>query len=301
MNMAVAGWTGDELQVVGSTLDSRNASDAPVSAMAYEPDSDSWRTLPDPPAPLPQAIAGAWDGQRLVVWDCGLTAAAYDPTADEWVPLDDLPLQDGECYPKAVVMAERTVFASYCGQYAVLGEEGWRALRPPESAAPFDASPDGIGVVGSEVFLLMLERGAVFRYTADAASTAEHGLRSLMDWSVLAAEAATSPGVRRVARDAEELAEAWAAAAAVTGPPPVPAGRALLIVSVPSGTCRAANDVLGVEVTTRRVVVVLDEDGEFTRPCSGLADAPRGTISAIAVPDDSLPQDPEVTTRTGAR
>jgi hypothetical protein len=120
-------------------------------------------------------------------------------------------------------------------------------------------------------------------------------------WTVLAADVATSPGVRLLARDANELAEAWAAASASTDPPAVPADSAVLVVSVPSSTCRARSDVLGVEVNDRTIVVVLDEDGEFTRPCPGPADIPRGTAFAVAVPLDAAPEHADVMIRTATR
>jgi hypothetical protein len=299
MNMAASAWTGTELLVVGTALNAQGEAVATVSAMAYDPGTDDWRMLADPPDLLPQALTGVWDGDRLVVWDYGLTAAAYDPRTDEWVSLADLPLRSAECYPQAVAMTDGMVFASYCGQYALLSDDGWEELTPPESAASFGTSPNGMGVAGPDVFLLGLQ--SVLRYTPAAAATSESTLRPVPDWTVLAADVATSPGVRRFARDASELAEAWAAASALTDRPTVPAGMAVLVVSVPSSTCRARTDVLDVEVTAGRIVMVLDDDGEFTRPCPGPADAPRGTVFAVAIPLDWLPDHPEVSVRTAAR
>jgi putative cell wall-binding protein len=120
-------------------------------------------------------------------------------------------------------------------------------------------------------------------------------------WTVLAADAAATPGVRVAARDADELAEAWETASASTDPPAMPQDSAVLVVSVPSSTCRSETDVLGVEADETTIVVILDEDGEFTRPCPGPAGAPRGTVFAVAVPRDAVPQDADVEVRTANR
>jgi hypothetical protein len=59
--------------------------------------------------------------------------------------------------------------------------------------------------------------------------------------------------------------------------------------------------VLGVEIAEGNIVVVLDDDGEFTRPCPGPADASRGTVFAVAVPYDWARDDSEVEIRTETR
>jgi hypothetical protein len=224
MNMTASAWTGRELLVVGAALDTQNSPVSGMSAMAYDPASDEWRMLADPPDLLPQALTGAWDGHRLVVWDYGLTAAAYDPRTDEWASLEDLPMESAECYPQAVALPEGMVFASYCGQYAVLSEAGWQELPAPQSDTSFGTSPHGIGVVGTDVFLL--GRRAVLRYTATASG--ESAEATVPGWTVLAADVATTAGVRRLARDDSELAEAWAAPQhSPTVPRSLPAVRSL--------------------------------------------------------------------------
>jgi hypothetical protein len=96
-----------------------------------------------------------------------------------------------------------------------------------------------------------------------------------------AAEVASSSGW--VARDGDELADAWAATRAWGAPPPIPTGSAVLVVAVPSSTCRAPQDVLGVEIVGERATVVLDPQGQFAQPCPGPREALRATVYAVAV------------------
>lgn len=119
------------------------------------------------------------------------------------------------------------------------------------------------------------------------------------DHTVLAAAAAThsAAAAGRVALDPDALAEAWDAVEALTGPPSIPAGTGVLVVTVDSSTCRSTTDVLGVEVQGDRAVVVLDADGAFTQACPSVPDLPRGTVYAVAVPADLARTLTEVDTR----
>jgi hypothetical protein len=119
------------------------------------------------------------------------------------------------------------------------------------------------------------------------------------DFVVLAANAAERAGFRgAVAMDRAELAAAWEEAGALGGPPSIPDGFGVLVVTVPSSTCRSPDDVLGVEVDGDTAVVVLDAEGEFTRPCPGPSDVPRATVFAVAIPAEQAGGVEHVGTRT---
>ncbi|MDP8927538.1 MAG: hypothetical protein M3O70_02915 [Actinomycetota bacterium] len=95
-------WTGKEVLVVGS----RAGLSEELVAAAYQPDSNSWRTL-DPGLPLAEGSEGnfgsqaaVWTGNRMLVWTgylgSGVTAdgsviVAYDPTDDSWDQLPTAP------------------------------------------------------------------------------------------------------------------------------------------------------------------------------------------------------------------
>jgi hypothetical protein len=86
----VSAWTGDELVVAGFV---RHLGPA---AQAFDPASDSWRTLPDLPPGFStlgsgSALGGGWDGDRvLLVNGSSSQVLAYDPTAEAWEELPSI-------------------------------------------------------------------------------------------------------------------------------------------------------------------------------------------------------------------
>jgi hypothetical protein len=114
LNLANAVWTGEEVIVVGSELDNRNIAESRTAiALAYRPEIDTWRRLPD--APLsPQASEAVWFQGRLFAWDYGSDSAQYLPAEERWQGLGRLPLDHGECYVSGVAI-DTAVFAWNCG------------------------------------------------------------------------------------------------------------------------------------------------------------------------------------------
>jgi hypothetical protein len=93
---ATATWTGLELVVT-------NGADALPGAASYDPVTDQWQVLPDPPVSvrLNPYVAAAWDGREVVytlitfaVPD-GRAAMAYDPSTQVWRGLP-LPPSNGQ-------------------------------------------------------------------------------------------------------------------------------------------------------------------------------------------------------------
>lgn len=135
LNEASAAWTGEEIVVVGALLDGFNDSASEhARALAYRPETDTWRVLPDTPL-SPQAVSAAWTGSDVVAWDYVLDAAAYEPGDDAWRRLPRLPLDEMEAQPESAVVA-RALFAWYSGQAAVLDmrTETWTRLPVPPAA-----------------------------------------------------------------------------------------------------------------------------------------------------------------------
>lgn len=129
---AVAVWSGQRAYLVGSWLDDRNqARTKQAVAVAYNPQRDSWETLPTTQL-SPQATSAAWVSGRLLAWDYGLKAREYDESTGKWRDLPPLPLSDSECYPHSAVVAQ-TLFASYCRQAAVWDPETsrWSEVEVP--------------------------------------------------------------------------------------------------------------------------------------------------------------------------
>lgn len=96
-------WTGAEL-IVWPTDVARTVSEG----VAFNPDTGTWRTLPEPPA-WPAAPDLVWTGTHVVIWGAlpaplsedseRAVGSMYDPTTDEWTELSEpLPEPDGcEC------------------------------------------------------------------------------------------------------------------------------------------------------------------------------------------------------------
>nr|MBA2497091.1 hypothetical protein [Acidimicrobiia bacterium] len=100
--IAVAGWTGSELVIAytAAAADGR----APGDSAAYDPATDTWRTLPGAPFDITFADA-VWTGEQLVVaGDTGAGGSTYprlelwalDPAAGRWTELPAPPLADVE-------------------------------------------------------------------------------------------------------------------------------------------------------------------------------------------------------------
>jgi hypothetical protein len=109
-----AAWTGTELLVWGVSTGLDAGARGDVELAAYDPEADTWRSVPQPPLPMPRnGVAGVWAGDRLLLWGgspespfregqgCEPTcndlsvayadAAAYDPVRDVWSALPEVP------------------------------------------------------------------------------------------------------------------------------------------------------------------------------------------------------------------
>lgn len=79
---AAVAWTGDELLVVGGS----NGPGLNQIGAAYDPTSDEWRPLSDPPGEIDAwenslIGPGVWTGSEMIIWTAGL---AYNPASDAW-------------------------------------------------------------------------------------------------------------------------------------------------------------------------------------------------------------------------
>jgi hypothetical protein len=111
-------WTGDRLLVIGgrfATTTNLPVDERPNFA-TYDPAVDEWTVQPSPDLEGVQALAAAWNGHELVVWDYLTKATAWQPDRG-WRELPDLPFDDVECHPESVA-AHGKVFAFSCGNAA---------------------------------------------------------------------------------------------------------------------------------------------------------------------------------------
>ena len=100
----IAVWTGSEVLVVGGQMRIANANGTvdpkPIhtTAESYNPATDTWRPLADPPAEITRSgSAHVWTGSELLVTACACNAGtsaglwSYDPATDAWRSLPDIP------------------------------------------------------------------------------------------------------------------------------------------------------------------------------------------------------------------
>jgi hypothetical protein len=91
---AVSVWTGTELIVWGGTTGGSSSSTGLADGAAYNPSTQTWRSIPDAPISGTHPIA-VWDHRRMLVWEKSETgespAAAFDPSTDTWTSLAPAP------------------------------------------------------------------------------------------------------------------------------------------------------------------------------------------------------------------
>ncbi len=101
-DQGVAAWTGAEVVIVGGSSTTPCSADADclvdleplADGAAYNPAADSWRLIPDAPAPILSGSA-TWTGSEVLVLaerpGAPDVLLAYDPSADVWAQRADPP------------------------------------------------------------------------------------------------------------------------------------------------------------------------------------------------------------------
>ena len=141
LNLASGMWTGNEMLVFGSLLDTRNLAQTRTSVgSAYDPIADTWRPLP-PSQLSPQATSAVWLGEAMLAWDYEPRWQVYDPASDGWSDPDPMPMRPSECYPDSVIIGSR-VFAFFCGEAALYDPTArrWEPVRGGMLGEEIDAS-----------------------------------------------------------------------------------------------------------------------------------------------------------------
>ncbi len=139
-------WTGSEIVLIAHNQNRSRLLDQLV-AVAYDPSTDSWRRLADPPLEMSYASV-LWDGARVVLVggfldqnnrarsaDGLATAQVYDPAGDEWSILGGLDLAPNAL--TAAVSPAGVHVWEYGLDVRLLGDrDQWVHANP----APFDFS-----------------------------------------------------------------------------------------------------------------------------------------------------------------
>jgi hypothetical protein len=91
-------WTGSQLLVWPWDGDSTGTSTMAITPIAYDPSTDAWTALPEPPVGRRQSAASVWTGTEWIVWGgtTGTTeladGAAWNPASQTWRTLAPSPL-----------------------------------------------------------------------------------------------------------------------------------------------------------------------------------------------------------------
>lgn len=213
-------WTGDELVVVGGlvgficppTADCATDGEPSAEAAAYDPATDTWRTLPDAPAPVadPGPFGGSgdaitWTGEEVVVVR-GERLFTLDPDGGAWqarkivTETSDLPPTTGA--------APAIVHASYDSgrrggltDWVVDPVAGTRTWFPED---PFGESYDrNIAWDGERFWLLSM--GVEHHFEASEPSPSRLAVLDGNEWRVVVEE---TPGVvygQKITWDGERL------------------------------------------------------------------------------------------------
>ena len=103
-------WTGREVVVLGAEIEPNSlperSTGSTVVTVAFDPASETWRTLPASPLAVRKHSFVGWTGREVVVaggmWQNGNNpsttfhdAAALDPTTGQWTSLPDVPTDVG--------------------------------------------------------------------------------------------------------------------------------------------------------------------------------------------------------------
>lgn len=159
-------WTGSELIIWGGD----NADGQPRSAgAAYNPTTDSWRTLAGSPLQARHEAATVWTGTEMVLWGGSPSpgpgfapfsdGAAYNPTSDTWRLIAASPLA-GRIAPavwtgsEMIVAAGRTKdgdgpFAFADGAAYDPARDSWRKIADGPAHPGFKAAWSGTALLAS--------------------------------------------------------------------------------------------------------------------------------------------------------
>jgi hypothetical protein len=150
-NDASAVWTGAEMVVFGARLGNGNRPQTPATGAAYEPATDTWRTLPDTDL-SPNSTQIAWDGERIIAMDYGHEARVLDPSGTAWAPVGRLPANQCEGGLSGAATLDGMVVVPSCGELVGLeaGSDRWRVLKAwtePGPALGYGGATTADGIV----------------------------------------------------------------------------------------------------------------------------------------------------------
>jgi N-acetylneuraminic acid mutarotase len=142
---------------------------------AYNPNTDSWRTIPDAPIVGGYWYSIVWTGTEMIVWgdprrrghSRGNVGAAFDPSSNEWRHIADGPLTGRSGHLAVWTGDEMIVWGGYLTAYNRERYDGEGAAYDPATdtwrmlpRAPLPAGYDAMGAwTGNEVLVMATPMG----------------------------------------------------------------------------------------------------------------------------------------------
>ena len=148
-------WTGDVLLVWGGEVDAPGTAAGIMSlrdGAAYDPDRDTWTTVPAAPIPGAAGAVTAWTGEEMVVWggqgtegggaisvprDAG---AAYDPDTQQWRMIATAPTSVRQVIAESEGFAGRGAWTG--GELVVLLGQPGPGMDQPLAGGAYDPARD---------------------------------------------------------------------------------------------------------------------------------------------------------------
>lgn len=175
---ASAAWTGDEYIIWGGGTGDKVNGEVHDEGAAYDPQTDTWRTLAPAPLEARERHAAVWTGDEMIVWGGTrrhhgvgdlLDGARYDPAADSWTPMTPAPAGTDRSGGQAVVVDGHVLIG---GGYGPTSDEETIVLIYDLADDRWDSAPASGQVlqllpVGDQVALLTMTPPVVDGQTSE--------------------------------------------------------------------------------------------------------------------------------------
>ncbi len=151
-------WTERQVVALGTPSVQGIYPDVTATAVAYDPTTDAWQTLPDTGL-VPNSTEIVWDGSRLVAMDYNNRVVAFEEAAAIWRELPHVAANQCEGGLTSPAVRNGTLVMSACSDLVALesGAERWRILvGEGEPAPPIEYQPV---IAAGDAFLIYAWEG----------------------------------------------------------------------------------------------------------------------------------------------
>jgi hypothetical protein len=175
LQSAVSVWTGDELVVLGEQVLTE-----PGGFVLRDLGSPTWTEIPVPGRFRGNALAAAWDGDRVVVVDYQMRAGAYMPSSRTWEELPTIPARFSEYSPSLRAVSPALLVDTAYAIAVRVGDGPW--VPRPKDVLPFETAATAVATVDDKetLFVWGTANGTTrfARVNAESLTTAPRSLQA---------------------------------------------------------------------------------------------------------------------------